>query len=330
MRALAAFLALLAAAPAQAADQITLATSKLIAYVAVPIMLDRGFLAEQGIEAKLVTFDSAQPITVAVVSGDADFGVGGLSAAFYTLAGEGKLRIIAAGTREMPGFHGFAVLASNKSQAAGLKGLKDLERRNIGVTQIGTSLEYSLGLVAEKYGLDFATMRIMPMQTNANLLAGLVGNQIDAGVMPGAPAEAAVARGELRRLAYIADEVPGTQNNVAFVGTHIADTRPDLVRRFLVAYRKAAQLYHDAVADDQEHRRDGPELESLLPVLAKFANLTPKAARESIGWIDRSARLDVADMKRQVAWYVAHGLMKESVDLDAIVDKRYATQLTNN
>jgi NitT/TauT family transport system substrate-binding protein len=327
LRALAALLALATALPASAADQVTLATSRLIAYVAVPIMLDRGFLAEEGIDAKLVTFDSAQPITVAVVSGDADFGVGGLSAAFYTLAGQGQLRVIAAGTREMPGFNGFAVLASRKSEEAGLKGLKDLGGHSVGVTQVGTMLEYSVGLVAAKYGIDFGTLRIMPLQSNGNLVAALIGNQVDAGLMPGAPAAAAVARGEIRQLAWLSAEVPGGQNNVAFASTRIANDRPNLVRRFLAAYRKAAQLYHDAVADAQEHRRDGPALQSLLPVLAKFANLSPEAARASLGWIDRSARLDKADMRRQIDWYTAHALMKESVDIDKIVDKRYATEL---
>lgn len=182
----------LASPPARAADTITLASSKLIAYVAVPIMLDRGLLAEQGIDAKLVTFDSAQPITVAVVSGDADFGVGGLSAAFYTLASQGQLRILAAGTREMPGFHGFALLASRKSEEQGLRGLKDLEGHSVGVTQMGTMLEYSVALIAEKYRLDFNTMRIMALQSNSNVVAALTGSQVDAALIPGAVAAASV------------------------------------------------------------------------------------------------------------------------------------------
>ncbi len=182
------------AGQAAAEDTIKLATSRLLAYTAVPIMLDKGFLAAEGLKVELVTFDSAQPITVAVVAGDADFGVGGLSAAFYTLAGEGQLRILAGGTREMPGFYNFNFLASNRAAAAGLKSVKDLSGHTVGVTQLGTALEYSLGLAAEKYGLDLKTIRVSGLQSNSNVLSALTGGQLDAAVMPGGPSQPLVAQ----------------------------------------------------------------------------------------------------------------------------------------
>src|SRR5512135_1870786 len=81
-------------APAQA-ESIKVGLSKLLSYPAVPIAIDRGYFKEQGIDAEMVFFDSAQPVAVAVASGSVDFGVSGLSAAFYTLAGQGQLRMIA-------------------------------------------------------------------------------------------------------------------------------------------------------------------------------------------------------------------------------------------
>jgi NitT/TauT family transport system substrate-binding protein len=155
-----AFLALAMLAPwGASAEEIKLATSRLLAYVAVPLMIDNGFLAEQGLKVDLVTFDSAQPITMAVMSGDVDFGVGGLSGAFFNLASGGRLRIIAAGGREMRGFNSFAFFVSNRAAADGLTSLRDLPHHSVGVTQLGTTLEYSLGLAAEKYQLDFSTIR---------------------------------------------------------------------------------------------------------------------------------------------------------------------------
>lgn len=131
----------------------------------------------------------------------------------------------------------------------------------------------------------------------------------------------------MRRLAWVSDEVPGAMNNVAFTSTKIANERPDLVRRFLVAYREAVRIWHDAVADEVEHPRDGPELNTLLPMMAKFAGLSLENARQSIGWIDRDGRIDMADLRRQAAWYEAHGFTKGKVDVDTIVDRRYAEEL---
>jgi NitT/TauT family transport system substrate-binding protein len=329
IRALAAALVALAALVSgrACAEDITLATSRLLAYVAVPIMIEKHLFEEEGLNVKLVTFDSAQPITVAVVSGDADFGIGGLSAAFYTLAGQGKLRILAAGTEERQGFNSFAVIVSNRAADGGLKSLADLPGHSVGVTQFGTSLEYSLGLIVDKYRLDLKTIHVMALQSNSNVVSALAGGTLDAAVIPGAIAEPSVERGDMKRMAWISDEVPGIMNNVAYVATRIADGRPDLVNRFLRAYRKAAGLYHDAVADRDDKRRDGPDLPEIIPVLAKFAALKPAEAKAALPWIDRDARLDVADMRHQIEWYRALGMIKGDVDIDTLVDRRYAVAL---
>lgn len=326
-RVAAALFALAAFPPRAPAEEIRLGTSRLVAYVAVPIMIDRGFLAEEGLTVELALFDSAQPITVALVSGDIDFGVGGLSAAFYTLGGEGKIRILAAGTREMPGFFNFTVAASNRAAAAGLKSLKDLSGHTIGVTQLGTSLQYSLGRIAEKYALDLAAMRVSALQSNTNLLAALMGGQLDAAIIPGGVAQPAIERGDVQRLAWVGDEVPGVQNNIVFAGARLADERPDLVRRFLRAYRKAARLYHDAVADGNERRRDGPNLPELLATIAGFAKLSIPDTKAALPWLDGAARLDVEDISHQIAWYRAQGMIKGEVDAGTLIDRRYATAL---
>jgi NitT/TauT family transport system substrate-binding protein len=320
-----AFLAFGAVAPA-AAEDLKLATSRLLAYVTVPLMIDQGYLAAEGLDAKLALFDSAQPITVAVVSGDADFGIGGLSAAFFNLAGQGKLRIIAAGGREMPGFYNFALLVSNHA-AASVKSFRDLPGHTVGVTQLGTTLEYSLGRVVERDGLDLKTIHVTALQSNSNVISALTGGQLDAAVMPGGPAAPAIDRGDVRRIAWIGDEVPGIQNNVAFVSTRVANEKPELVARFLRAYRQAARLYHDAVAGSDEKRADGPNLPTVLASLAKFTGLSAAEARAALPWLDRDARLDIADIKHQIDWFRAQGMIKGAADADTLIDHRYATAL---
>jgi NitT/TauT family transport system substrate-binding protein len=322
------FLALALLAPwAASAEDIKLATSRLLAYVAVPLMIDNGFLGQQGLKVDLVTFDSAQPITMAVMSGDVDFGVGGLSGAFFNLAAGGRLRIIAAGTREMRGFNSFAFFVSNRAAADGLAGLRDLPHHSVGVTQLGTTLEYSLGLAAEKYQLDFSTIRVIAMNSNTNLVAGLVSGQLDAGVVPGAIMQPSMERGDVKRMAWVGDEVPGIQNNVAYASARIVTEHPEIVARFLTAYRKATRLYHDAVADLQENRRDRPNFKSVVASIAAFAHLTPEQAVETLPWLDGDARVDISDIKRQIAWYRSQGMIKGDMDLDAFLDRRYAEAL---
>ena len=57
-------------------------------------------------------------------------------------------------SREKAGFPLIGYFASNNAYASGLKTPKDLAGKRIAVTQVGSSFHYSLGLLADKYGLQ--------------------------------------------------------------------------------------------------------------------------------------------------------------------------------
>jgi NitT/TauT family transport system substrate-binding protein len=56
------------------------------------IAIDRGYFAAEGLDAQLLFFDAGEPIAVATVSGDVDFGAAGISAGLYNLAAQGALK----------------------------------------------------------------------------------------------------------------------------------------------------------------------------------------------------------------------------------------------
>src|ERR1700757_2968027 len=84
---------LIAAGAARAAEHVKLCSVRSFGGGPTMVAIDKGFFAKQGLDAELVMFDSAQPIAVAVVSGDCDFGAAGLSAAFFNFAIQGTLRV---------------------------------------------------------------------------------------------------------------------------------------------------------------------------------------------------------------------------------------------
>lgn len=144
-------LLLLAFAAPVKAEAIKIGAVRTLAVGPIFVADARGYFRDEGLDATIVYFDAAQPIAVAVASGDIDFGCTGMAAAFYSLAGQGVLKIIAGGNREMPGFKNAGYIASNKSYQAGFTSLKQLAGRTVAVTQIGSQLHYDLGLAADKY-----------------------------------------------------------------------------------------------------------------------------------------------------------------------------------
>jgi NitT/TauT family transport system substrate-binding protein len=288
---------------------------------------ERGYFRDEGLDANITFFDAAQPIAVAAASGDVDFGCTGMAAAFYSLAGQGVLRIIAAGNREMPGFKNAAYIASNRAYDGGFKSLKQLAGKTVAVTQFGSQLHYDLGLAAEKYDVPLKDIHIAALQTNTNVSSALAGGQTDLAVFPVTPTMALLSKNEAHLLGWVGDEAPYGQANTAFTATKIANEKRDTVERFLRAFKRGAKDYHDAFADDQEHRRDGPGAEAIIAILAKYTKQKADTIGTAIPWLDTQLRLDAKDVRHQIEWFTQQGQMKGKVDPAEIIDKRYVVAL---
>jgi NitT/TauT family transport system substrate-binding protein len=316
-------------ASARAAELIPIKIGVVQTLAVGPIFVadERGYFRDEGLDAQILFFDAAQPIAIAAASGDIDFGCTGMAAAFYSLAGQGVLRIIAGGNREMPGFKNAGYIASNRAWDGGFRSLTQLAGKTVAVTQVGSQLHYDIGLAAEKYNIPLKDIHVAAVQTNTNMSSALAGGQADLGVFPVTPAMALLSKNEAHLIGWVGDEVPYSQANTAFTATKIANDKRDTVERFLRAFKKGAKDYHDAFADDQEHRRDGPTAEAIIAILAKYTKQRADTIDTAIPWLDAQLRLDAKDVRHQIEWFTAQGQMKTKVNAAEIIDKRYAVPL---
>jgi NitT/TauT family transport system substrate-binding protein len=309
------------AAPAAAAEKVRIGLLKFSTNGPTFIALDKGYFAAEGIDASLVYFDAAQPIAVAAVSGDIDVGVTGIAAGFYNLAGKGALAIIAAQSREEPGYPNNGFLVSNHAWDAGLRSYKDLGGHSVAVTTVGSPTHYAIALLAEKVGVPLDSIRVVPMQTNSNQLSALAGGQVDAAVIPGTLAIPMIERKEAHLLGWSGDETPWQLGAMFVKKSMIAEHRA-LLEAYIRAYRRGAREFYDAFLakgpDGQRH--DGPEAPALLDILAKYIGQKPEQIKQGVAFVDPDGRLLVKDIYRQVAWYQAHGMVDKSVDPAAILD----------
>jgi len=290
------------------------------------IAREKGYFAAEGLEVEFASFDAAQPVAVAVASGAIDFGVTSTSAGFFSLAGQGPLRIISGLYSEAPGFHNFAVVASVHADAAGLKTYKDLANHSVATSQIGSPVHYSLALLADKYGVDLKTIRLLPLQGIPNMLTAIIGNQADAAVITGTAITPALQAGQAKLLGWIGDETPW-QAAVTFTTTKMLNDRSKTVQAFLRAFRKGTKDYHDAFTGPGETRADGPTAPEILGIIGKYTKQTPEQVSLSIAYIDASARLNVADIRHQVDWFKSQKMLKDDIDADNVMDMRYVIAL---
>ncbi|HKT17653.1 MAG TPA: ABC transporter substrate-binding protein [Stellaceae bacterium] len=317
------FGALLLIGGAARADVLKIATVKSTAPGALFIAEAKGYFAAEKIEPQFVYFDSPGPVTLAVVSGAADIGSTGVSAQLYTLAGHGGVKIFAGQAHEAKGYQINAFILSNAAAAAGLKRVAQLAGHSVAISLIGSPVHYAAAQVALKHGVALASLRFLALQSNTNILSAVVGGTADTGVIPATVAEPALAKKELQVLTWIGDEAPW-QSSAVVATPHSLDQRTDLFERFMVALKRGLRDYHDAFSAPDGTRREGPTAPAILALLAKYLDQPPERLRLAIPYVDPEARLDFADMRRQLQWFEAQNMMKEKVALDQVIDRRFA------
>jgi NitT/TauT family transport system substrate-binding protein len=282
------------------AEQVKFASTRSLSNAPYLIAEQRGYFAAEGLDTQHVIIDASGPITLAVTTGDADIGATGLSGAFFNLAAQGQFRIIAGYVTDAPGFPGIAYVASKRAWNGGLKSLKDLGGHSAAVTQVGTGLQFSLALLAEKLGFDIHTVRVLPLQSYPNELSAATGGNVDVAVVPTNYAQPAVHAGDVKFLGNLGDVIT-IQTGMMFVSTKTASERRGVIERFLRAFRHGARDYHEAFVGPDGRPAMGPQAPVLLALLAKASDESVELVKADITYIDPEARVRVSDVLRQAA-----------------------------
>ena len=308
---------------AQTAQKAKVGVLRLSSSAPVFIAQDKGWFREAGLEVELKFFDAAQPIAVAVTSGDVDFGVTAFTAGLYNLAGKGTLKVIGGMSREKAGYPLIGYFASNNAYAAGLKTPKDLAGKRVAVTQVGSSFHYSLGLLADKYGFKLSEVKVLPLQSLSNAAAALKGETVDAALLPVSTARKLIDDGGAKLLGWVGDETPWQLGAVFASPKTLADKA--LVAKFLSALARADREYHDVILATM---KDGlapidERTKPLLGTIAKYTNLPLEQVVGNCAYIDPEGKLDVANVANQIGWLQQQGFVDKGFSVDAIIAREY-------
>jgi NitT/TauT family transport system substrate-binding protein len=316
-------LLLLAPAPAAGAERVKVGALKLTSSAPLFVGVEKGFFKEHGVDVELVFFQAAAPIATAVAAGQVDVGATGLTAALYNIVlGGERLWIVADKGREWPGYPLTAIVVQKDLWDGGLRSVRDLKGRRIGITQLGSTFHYHLGNVLEKEGLRLEDVRIVPLQAMGAAMEALKGRQVDAVMLPQPFPGTAEAEGFGRILAWGGDLLPW-QIAAIFYSRRFAADRERAVA-FMKGYVQASRYYHDAVLARRDGRPpSGPAWEEVVAITARYTGAKPEIIRLGFPYQDRDGRLMVQDIEKQIQWWVRHGFMKAAVPLAEIVDTSF-------
>lgn len=306
---------------AQEPDVITVGGLQLPTNAPLYIAMEKGYFTRENIKIDLRWFTAAASVSSAVVSRDIDVGMTGTTAAAFNLAAKGGFKIIAGSTRDAPNFPLNALLISNKAFDSGTTSFAGMSGRRVAMTTAGSTHQFDIGGLAKKHGIPLNNIVLVPLNDYGNIIAALQTGQVDAAILPPAQTKRLVESKSAHFIAWTGDEVP-MQQGILFASPQTLSRKRDAVLRFMRAYVMGAQEYRQAFnqLDVQGRKIKGPNYDELIPVIARFAGITPEEAESQLTYIVPGARPDQADILRQAAFWQEQGMVPKAADFSNLFD----------
>ena len=312
------------AAPAIAQNKkVVVGALSLTSHCASFIALEKGYFKDAGLDVELKFFQAAQPMAVAIASGDVDYGVTAISGGLISLAQKGAVKVFGGALIEEKGIDGQKVLISNAAYDAGATMPKDLDGKRFGVTTAGSSFHYMGAKVAAKEGI---TLEFVPLQKVGAVIGALKSGQIDAWSIVPNIAGGLGSSGAAHIVAEIADYIPGYQVTTLFGSSKKVTEDRALTEAFLTGFNKGADDYNAAMVDKTMSQ---DEVNALADLVHKYlyTDVPVEEARKKITAgamrLSKGAALSTASVKDQLEWFQSEGMVDSAITMDQLVDESY-------
>ncbi|WP_223426552.1 ABC transporter substrate-binding protein [Tateyamaria pelophila] len=287
------------------------------------VAVERNYFADAGLDVELRFFQAAQPMAVAIASGDVDYAVTAVSGGLISLADKGAIKVIGGALSEEPGIDGQKILASDAAFQAGLTSPAGLDGKKFGISTAGSSFHYMGSRVAQAEG---AEMSFTPLQKVGSIIGALKTGQIDAWSIVPHIAKPLAGSGTVHIIGNISDYLPNYQVTTVFTSADNADTERDQTAAFLAGFGQGVSDYNSAMIDKSGGEDGVNEMVALIHKYVYTDRPLEKAAPSIINGtmrINEGSRLNIASVQDQLTWFQSEGLVDAGITLDTFVDTSY-------
>lgn len=314
-----------AIAPAAAQERVTVAAMRDGANGALFLAAARGYFKAEGIELDMTAYASDTDVVTALAAGAADLGIAHFTVEAFALAGRGDIRAIAAQTREKEDYDGSELIVSNAAYERGLRKPEQLANHSAAIVALGSAGHYQLGRVAGKKGFAFDSITLKPQGSLDAVARAIARGEADAAILPGNLARALLTSDQARLISWVS-QIDEPQLGALFASAKTIANKRATVEKFLRAYRRGAAAYYEALMRKDKYGKRIAKTEShdAAVQIARYVypgKITGSQMIEADAYfIDPQARLDAADVARQLRWYQAQGLVDKEYDPRDVTD----------
>jgi len=307
----------LLALPARGQQPVTVrvGTLKLVGGAPLFVAQERGYFRQEGIDLRFVYFGAAAPVATAVATGDVEVGATGITGTLFNLSSGGaKIWLVADRGQERPGYPLNAVVVSKAAYGQGVRSLRDLKGKRIGLTTLGSTFHYQIGKLLERERLSAKDVELIPLREVQLVVQAVQSNQVAAAILSPPWGRVAEQQGWGTVLFWVGDRLVNQVTGV-FYGDRMRQNH-ELGVRFMKAYVRATREYFDACL--AKPRR--PACREVVVLTARSIEQPESAVEDSLPYIDRDARLYTLDLEHQLAWYVQNGMVTTPRPVGQVVD----------
>jgi len=287
------------------------------------VAFERDYFKEAGLDVELRFFQAAQPMAVAIASGDVDYAVTAISGGLVSLAQKGAIKVIGGALQEEAGIDGQKFLVSDAAYQAGVTSPAMLDGKSYGITQAGSSFHYMGSKMAAAEGIN---LTFKPLQKVGAIIGALKSGQIDAWSIVPHIAKPLSGSGAVHIIGDVADYLPDYQVTTVFTSAKNASEDRDLTQSFLGGFSKGVADYNSAMI-----AKDGGEdgVNAMVDLIHKYVYTDrprEKAAPSIINGtmrLNEGAALNVASVADQLSWFQSEGLVDAGIMLDQLIDTSY-------
>ncbi len=312
------------ATPALAQNKkITVGALRFTSHSGSFVAFERGYFADAGLDVELRFFEAAQPMAVAIASGDVDYAVTAISGGLVSLADKGAIKVIGGALQEEAGIDGQKILVSDAAYQAGITSPAMLDGKSWGVTQAGSSFHYMGSKIAQAEGIDLS---FKPLQKVGAIIGALKSGQIDAWSIVPHIAKPLAGSGAVHIIGNVADYVKDYQVTTVFTSAKNAADEREMTQNFLNGFSAGVADYNRAMI-----AKDGGEdgMNAMVDLIHKYVYTDrprEKAAPSIINGtmrLNEGAALNVASIADQLSWFQSEGLVDADITMDTLVDTSY-------
>ena len=316
--------------PAAAQERVTIGTTRAVANSVLFLAEIQGYFKAEGLDVEMTAYASDEDVVEALAGGATDLGLASFTAKAFNLAGARKIAAIAAQVREKADYEGNDIVVSNAAFERGQRKLENLGNASFATQGLGTTLHYQIGQIARVKQFDIRNVTLKPQGSLDGIARAIASGSADAAILSGTEARALLAAGQARLIAWYS-EVDETQLGALFISSKATEARRATMEKFVRAYRRAASDYAAVYLHNDRFgkRVTNARTRELSAKIARY--VFPGRPLETAGAtveagiynMDRDARLDLADIARQVAWYKSQSLIANDVEARLIVDSSF-------